>query len=230
MQSMSKYSPAPMVAGGRQGGKNSGDRERLTLKELREKFIRESKMDVRVIRDWTHSPKAMTITLSGPLAAIPAIKNAKHLATSKTYENGMLKTAVRFVIDTEALAKVQAMDALFKRETGEQLVNFGEQRLWVMLVCGKRKTRFDPDNCFATVQDWLEPPEKGVSNKRKARGWGVGVTPDDKHIAGLCIRAEHLGITTEESTIIIQRWSDCGERVNAWLRSAIADAIGDSTR
>lgn len=201
------------------------ERERLTCNQIFQKLVLESSIKLTYTQDWTGAPESVAMKLNGAIAALPSIKNSKQMIGDKDKEgNG------RLIISNEYRARLKALDFLYKEAVFKATcklnarLTFGKAPVWVTLICGNRKVRFDADNCFGSVQDWLEPNEKGVKNKTKKRGWGVGLIDDDSQITGLCIKAKDLGWTTTSSFIFVERLERKREDLLTFLSSTLTVA------
>lgn len=83
--------------------------------------------------------------------------------------------------------------------------SFGDDSVFMLVICGKRSGRFDKDNVASTVQDWLEPRTKQIGKRKKRdRGWGVGVVNNDRQITCLTFNEHQLNIYfPEHSTKVV---------------------------
>lgn len=185
-------------------------KRKLTAQELMQDYLANSDMGIKIENDWTGNPLKLVIVLRGKLASLPSIKNSKRMTA-----DGHL------IINSDYRARLKALDALFFQKIGNRNFAFGKTPVWCSVVCGKRKVRFDSDNCFSSITDWLEPSVKGVKNQAKQRGWGVGIINDDAQLTGICLKAEHLGLLTTDTIIVVSRWIDEGIRVIDFMSSVV---------
>lgn len=178
-------------------------KKRPTHKQLIARYVEGSNMKVNVSQNWIREKGELElievelrIEITGEAARIPALKNRKIPGLNCP--------------NPDTLARIAALDALFYRAVTASEIRtlnlFGSSKVWVVLICGNRNRRFDPDNCFSTIKDWLEPRTKLVG-KGRARGWGIGVIEDDSQIAGLAVRAADVGLDTKDTTIVIKPFS-----------------------
>lgn len=186
--------------------------EKLTQSQMIANYLSNSCLQLSVEEDWTGSPIKLVIVVSGKLASFPAIKNSKHILP-----NG------RVVINSDYQARLKALDKLFFEKSFQKNCSFGTTPVWCSVVCGKRNVRFDADNCFSSMTDWLEPNFKIVNNKKNQRGWGVGVVEDDSQVSGICIKGVSLGLSTSDSIISVSRWVDVNIKVLDFMSSTVED-------
>lgn len=192
------------------------ERERLTAAQIFQKLVTSSSLKLTVTTDWTGSVESIAIKLNGAVASLPSIKNSKQMIGDG-----------RLIISNEYRARLKALDFLYTEQVFKTTCkhnfgySFGKAPIWLTVVCGNRKVRFDSDNCFASVQDWLEPNEKCVKNKTKKRGWGIGLVDDDSQITGICIKAKDLGWTTTSSFIFVERFEKKREDLLTFLGSTL---------
>ena len=133
-------------------------------------------------------------------ARIPSLKNSK--------------LPGRNFINPETLDRLKAMDALFLRSTRvyrRDRLSFAGQEVGGILICSKRPTRFDLDNCVASLKDWCEPPTK------RGRGWGVGLVDDDSKLNIFAVHAGQVGRTLDHSILILQPWDIMRDQVAAFI-------------
>lgn len=146
-------------------------------------------------------PRFIYVEFRGKLARLPSLKNSRIPGTF-------------FNPDTHA--KLHAMTILAQREIQRLglVLSFGDVPVSAMLICGQRNTDFDTDNCLASIKDWLEPASKEVGGKKKReRGWGIGVVPDDKQITGYALHSEQTVIAHEYSVLIVKPFDDVRESI-----------------
>lgn len=146
---------------------------------------------------------AVHIELHGPISRIPSLKNSK--MPGKNFMNN----------DTRS--RLRVMDRLYAKacqQIGVTPPTFGDSEVFALVVCGKRPTRFDKDNCATTVQDWLEPTIKKVGKKGAPRGWGVGVVNNDKQITTLAFNSAQLDLTLNYSIVVVVRWDAIKESMH----------------
>lgn len=144
--------------------------------------------------------KRLRIEFHGELSRIPSLKNSK--------------LPGRNFINPDVLQRLKAMDGLFQRGAEpyrRKGLAFGDAEVLGVLVCPKRKVRFDLDNCAAAIKDWCEPPTK------RLRGWGVGLVNDDSRLNVVVVRAEHVGLDIKHSLLILRRWSDVDRSFCQWF-------------
>lgn len=177
-------------------------KKRPTFKELRTRYIAESRMQVSFQSDWTGAAQKVVIRFQGAIARIPSMKNSKIPGLN--------------VPNPDVMAKLAAMDVLFNRALGARAFpKFGKQQVHVTLISGKRSRSYDVDNCFTTLKDWLEDPAKRVG-KGKARKWGCGLIANDSFVTGCALKADVLGMNSEDSVVFIHRLSDVIENVKGF--------------
>lgn len=134
---------------------------------------------------------SLRVEFHGELARLPSLKNSK--LPGKNF------------INPDTLDRLQAMQVHFERSARvypSKALHFQKEPLVALLVCSKRKTRFDLDNCAASVKDWLEP------NTKRGRGWGVGVVEDDSQLTVFPIHASQYEKQIEYSLLLVRRWAD----------------------
>lgn len=132
---------------------------------------------------------ALQIEFHGELSRIPSLKNSK--LPGKNF------------INPDTVDRLVAMQALFDRSAlvyPRKQLRFDSERVLGLLVCSRRRTRFDLDNCAAAVKDWLEPPTK------RGRGWGVGVIEDDSQLTVFPVHADQYGRNINYSMLILKPW------------------------
>lgn len=132
---------------------------------------------------------ALQVEFHGELARLPSLKNSKLPGTN--------------FLNPDTLDRLKAMQTLFERSAlvyPRQRLKFASERILGLLVCSKRKTRFDLDNCAAAVKDWLEPATK------RGRGWGVGVIEDDSQLTIFPVHADQYGKRVDYSLLILKPW------------------------
>jgi len=180
---------------------------------LIEEYKQASKMKLEV----DQNNETIIIELFGEISNIPAIKNRKQIIYNH-------KTKKRIpVISKSAICKLYAMDKLYQEQLAEKNIkslNFKSHPIFVYLICGNRNRDFDPINCMETVCDWLEPSNKKHGGKE--RGWGIGITEDDKHITSLALHSWQTENQVDHSTIVIKTWrsvkQDCFTFINSFLK------------
>ena len=136
-------------------------------------------------------------------ARIPSLKNSK--------------LPGRNFINPDTLDRLRAMDALFIRSTSvypRQRLTFRDQDVGGLLICSKRPTRFDLDNCVASIKDWCEPAQK------RGRGWGVGLVEDDSKLNVFAVHAAHTGRTLDHSVLILQPWHSIKDHMVGFMGKA----------
>ena len=105
------------------------------------------------------------------------------------------------------------------------LPTFGKEEVIAILICAKRKVRFDTDNCLSTIRDWMEPRLK-KGGRGKPRGWGVGLVENDSQIKGFVFQDKDLGFSLDTSLLIVQRWDLCSEKVSRFVKEITYDLLG----
>lgn len=163
---------------------NKINKSELSLHDLARFYFMNSKLHI----NFDYYP-AIEIILEGEISKIPALKNNKSRHT--------------LIPSKQCIAKLIAMDALFNNHKKSKKINFYNEKLFMVLICGERSRSFDVDNCFTTIKDWLEPPTKQIGVVRKFRNWGVGVVADDKQITGACVYADQVNLKTTDSIILL---------------------------
>jgi hypothetical protein len=143
---------------------------------------------------------SIRVEFHGELARIPSLKNSK--------------LPGRNFVNPDVLQRLKAMETLYHH--GAEIYKkkglaFGDREVVGVLVCPKRKVRFDLDNCAASIKDWCEPPTK------RMRGWGVGLVNDDSRLNVLAVRAEHVGLEINYSLLVLRRWSDVSRSFRQWF-------------
>lgn len=172
-----------------------------------EDLLKSSKMEVRaVVGKRSGLPYWVEIDIHGALAHIPSMKRGKIPGTN--------------FVNPTIIAKIKALDAAFAK-AGAGLKSFGENWIVMTLICADRSREFDLVGCVETVQDWLEPASKPVGKKHAARGWGIGLIPDDKYIIPRPDYAWQLGVSRDYTSIILERWEDVREREIARTAAAM---------
>lgn len=147
---------------------------------------------------------SLQVEFHGELSRLPSLKNSK--LPGKNFVN------------PDTLDRLRAMQTLFERSSlvyPRGQLKFANERIWGLLVCAKRKTRFDLDNCAAAVKDWLEPQEK------RGRGWGVGVIDDDSQLTIFPVHADQFGKKLDFSLLILKPWRSVEEEFRRFADSVI---------
>lgn len=156
------------------------------------------------------------INFSGPISAIPSLKN------SKLPGHNFLSPSVT--------TRLQIMDALFfgalNKSGFSGRLSFGAQPVGVVCVCAKRKVRFDTDNVFATVRDWLEPQTKQVGRCRE-RGWGIGLIENDVQVRGFAILDTDIGLLLNKTIIVIQPYEEMRANLRMFVHEVFFAAMND---
>ena len=145
-------------------------KRKLTKSELVKKYVSESRCFITA-SPLIVKPEKIHIEFHGELSRIPSLKNWK--LPGKNFVN------------PDVMARIQAMDILYQKahqELKAPVFNFEDEPISVLCICGKRPRTFDPIGCAETVMDWLEPATQLKGRAKKPRGWGIGITKNDKHI------------------------------------------------
>ncbi len=181
----------------RKANRRTGKRDR-TPSLVAWEIMQSSKMTVREL------PDGVEILIEGPAAKIPALKNSKIPGTNFT--------------KPEHLGRIYALDALYNVAIEEAKIRpqFGDEPLYMVAVIGARSNSFDPDNCFTTLKDWLEPATKPVGKNR--RGWGIGLVSDDRFVSGFPVAARDLGSRNQNTFISIRLLDSVRDHVERLLR------------
>lgn len=132
-----------------------------------------------------------------------------HKETSRIPSLKNSKIPGRNFLNPDTLDRLKAMDALYNRSTRvyhPKGLSFGKRAVVGLLVCNKRPTRFDLDNCVAAVKDWCEPSSK------RGRGWGVGLVEDDSKLNVIAVHAADLGLSLDHSVLVLKEWSSMASR------------------
>lgn len=153
----------------------------------------------------------LKIVMRGLAARVPSLKN------SRLQHN---------VLPAETLARLHAMDGLFRRATRGTVVPFFDKtRIHVTLICGRRSQLFDVDNCMATIRDWLEPPVKSVGQsraaQRKGRGWGIGLVANDYFVTGAPFYGHQVGHMGTETIVLVNQWSTVRDKWTECVQSEL---------
>ena len=133
-------------------------------------------------------------------ARIPSLKNSKIPGTN--------------FLNPDTLHRLKAMDALYTLSTriySPTPLSFGDRPVAGFLVCSKRPTRFDLDNCIAAVKDWCEPRSK------RNRGWGVGLVEDDSKLNVMAVHAADLGLSLDHSVLVLKDWGSVAPMLSGFL-------------
>lgn len=175
----------------------------LTPKQRRDKLVLSSSIDVtfsddKAVPAWTY------LSLSGPIARIPSLKNSRSIFSFKG-KDGTPKVGFSKSVISEAwvqAATVLFQEAMLKAKRGA--VQY-DGKVSGFVIHGKRSNSFDVDNATSTLQDFLEPQEKlvGSAKNKKARGWGCGLVQDDSLVRLFPLRAEDFGLRGITNTIVI---------------------------
>jgi hypothetical protein len=162
---------------------------------------------------------AVTIELHGKLAAIPSLKNSKPMG-----QNFMSKQARDYLAVVDNVFKMKQGFEITKQMPRIPPMTFGTEKVFVLVVFGKRSRSFDPDNGLATVKDWLESSEKMVGQRSKhRRGWGCGLVNNDSQVTAFGVHAEDLGLDTPVTTIYLRRLETMREFLVDMLARAIME-------
>lgn len=111
------------------------------------------------------------ISIKGPAANIPSLKNGK--LPGRNFINNNVKQ------------HLQALTWLFNCNYNKygHFPTFGDTNVFMMVVLGNKSKLIDDDNCLAAVRDWLEPPTKSGID----RGWGIGLVNSDRYVTGAAV-------------------------------------------
>lgn len=162
----------------------------LRGKDLVKHYVENSEIVV------THLPRVTRIIVHGALAFLPILKNRKITGTAKAGHSFLAP-------NPDAMAKIKAMDLLWKSQQARQL-SWTSVGLTIIMADQQRADRI---SVLETVQDWLEPSSKIVGRTKRERGWGVGLVRDDKYIIGHCYKSVDLGLSHRKyATIKIFPW------------------------
>jgi len=166
-------------------------KEKLSRRGLVQKYKNNSRVNAFSVGS---PPGFIQIEFEGDLSRIPSLKNSRHPRRGN--------------LDQDVEARLLAMTELVEETVPELLkVSFGETRLHVVLICGKRSRSFDPDNCLTSIKDWLEPKTKQVGRAKHDRGWGIGLSNDDKFITGYAVHSWQVcGGDSERTILLISTW------------------------
>lgn len=152
----------------------------------------------------------IAITLTGPLADLPSLKNAKRFSGRGSF------------IDKSTMARIRALDRMFKEAWKKlpQVTNYDRGALSVIVSNRFRARGFDTDNVFSFVKDWLEPSTKtsGVRGKTVNRGWGVGLVANDNQVSGGSYYAAELGWDCNTTQILIAPFSEVKSGLRAYAQ------------
>ncbi len=182
---------------------------RKTGKELLQHYIQNSSMTVRAVRP----SEQIQIELYGELARIPSLKNSK--IPGKNFTN------------PDVTARIKAMDFWFTeamKRAGISWIRFGDEQLAVIVICAKRSRSFDPIGCAETICDWLEPASKPVGRQGKGRGWGVGLTNNDRFITPIAIHSHQTGLELSHSVVIVRPWRGVREQFLNFITQGFMNA------
>lgn len=171
-------------------------RTKLTPSELRDKYVRESSCLVSIVPGELY-PRSVHIEFHGECARVPSLKNSKIPGHNFT--------------NPDVRARLQAMDAVFKRELeaqGNPKVYFGTNHIHITAIFADRSRATNEDNLMSSIKDWLEPAWKEKGGKRKSRGWGVGIIDDDIYAHGYPVVSKMLNCQVSHTTIIIRPLED----------------------
>lgn len=117
------------------------------------------------------NPECFKITLCGAVANIPSLKNQK--------------VANMNVLRPEAKARLVLLTDLLTQACSAKIPHYEPKvDVFCFISFSYRKVTFDEDNAATTIKDWLEP--KFI--RKKDRGWGVGVVPNDRHVKVYAIK------------------------------------------
>lgn len=188
----------------------------MASQELFRKYLEGAGCGIEVF----HDGKALTrikIEFTGQAAHIPSLKNSKVIGNYVPFTN------------PKVMARLKVMDFVYFKALSHlgirHLPSFGLQPVMMVLVCAKRKVAFDTDNCLTTVRDWLEPRSK-LGGRGKHRGWGVGLVENDRQIRGFVFQDKDLGFKLDRSLLVVQRWTDCADKVSAFVNELAFDIMG----
>ncbi len=144
----------------------------------------------------TVAPELDTIQIlfTGSLARIPSLKNSK--------------IPGRNFISNTTQGKLKAMTAFYELRTKNKF-QFGKDVMLYLQVLLCKGSRLDEDNGFAAVKDWLEPK----TMRNRFRGWGIGLTENDKFITGEARHGWRIGLELPYTIITIRRYDDVADVV-----------------
>jgi len=154
----------------------------------------------------------MHIAFRGPVAATPCFKNNR----------------VKGIwLPANVTARLKIMDTLFEEWvlTRSNRPSFEDEQLF--MVCRfaskgtRRGTNFDSDNALSTIKDWLEPNIKNGRN----RGWGVGLTENDRLIRGYSETKDKTEDTAHITEIAIHRYGEVQHYASNFIKNIIDDRI-----
>lgn len=164
-------------------------------------LIEQSDMEVFEIKK-DEKITGLCIKLSGKLAELPSIKNNKIVTNNRAIVTG-----------AHSVNKLVAITVLFKDRC--DFKGFGNERVFVMCVNGKRNKIFDVDNTLNSVCDLLQ---SDVST----RTWGLGLINNDNQITAMSVHSEHVELNDNEDTyIVIHRLDSVSVEVISFFQEMI---------
>lgn len=150
------------------------------------------------------NPSFIKIDFSGPIAAIPALKN------EKIQGMGILRP--------EAKARLTIMSDLFQRAANFKVPQYEEKfPVFCLILCAYRKNAFDEDNVATSIRDWLEP--RYIRGKN--RGWGVGIVPNDRMVKVYAVKKTKESKLADTTEIIIRPYSEIQKSEENFLRDIL---------
>ncbi|RKZ93883.1 MAG: hypothetical protein DRQ40_06970 [Gammaproteobacteria bacterium] len=187
--------------------KTSKPKPTKTLLECLQETRKGSKIEILQDKLGTSTPQCILIRLYGPVAAVPCFKNRGRGA--------------RRYMPNDVTARLQVLDELFLETTRRNKVEFKEIPLFVYVRFSTRGSRrggnFDPDNALTTIKDWLEPRYKN----HKDRGWGVGVTHNDKFITAYAERQDRECDNASMTEIVVRPLDSMTEHLKVFRKQIL---------
>lgn len=134
-----------------------------------------------------NNPNFIKITLTGPIAKVPSLKNQKIQNTN--------------VLRPEAKAKLALMTDLFRHACAMKVPRYEKSvELFCYVSFAHRTRSFDEDNAATTIKDWLEPS----FIRKKERGWGVGIIENDKAVKIFTAKKQKSDKDSDKTEIFIR--------------------------
>lgn len=180
-----------------------GGSDKPTKAERVGKILNESSIEVHSTFSEHGELNSLVIVLDGLLARVPSLKNSK--LPGRNFMAPHCSDYLR-ALDTAWVKE----NLKFARGKYPPL-SFGSQPLFMFVVHGRRPQYFDEDNATSTLKDWLEVTTKQVGKKVRDRGWGAGITNNDRLVTAWPIRATDLGMSITTTTMYITLLEDARE-------------------
>jgi len=178
-----------------------GGSDKPTKAERVGKILKESTLKLYPTFNSLGWLQSLVIELDGLLARVPSLKNSKLPG-----RNFMAPHCSDYLRALDTAYTKAVIEGAFDAE-----VTFLSEPLFMFVMHGRRPQYFDEDNATSTLKDWLEVTTKQVGKKVRDRGWGAGITENDRLVTAWPIRATDLGMSITKTTMYITLLSDARE-------------------